>query len=152
MIWRLIMVMPYRSKTQGLCNEAVYIEPSFLAYVPDLFKTQTMCNEAVELDPYTLWFIPDHLKCVTRQCVSGRQHFFLVPDHFKTQEMYIKAVEADPWQLIDVPDHLKHTKNVWKSSKGWPFFSAVSLWLVCGTRANRRMVWWRLLVSRWWNN
>ena len=45
MIQHLIMVMPDQFKTQEMCNEAVRMEPRFLAFVPDCFKTQEICND-----------------------------------------------------------------------------------------------------------
>ena len=49
-------------KTQELCEEAVFMEPFSLAFVPDRFKTEGMCSEAVRREPYTLDCVPDHLK------------------------------------------------------------------------------------------
>ena len=42
------VTIPEHLKMQGMCNEAVHIEPLSLVYVPDYLKTQEMCNEAVK--------------------------------------------------------------------------------------------------------
>ena len=55
-------MVKYIPCTQGMCDEAIRIEPRSLAFIPDHFKTQEMCNEAVEEDPCTLEFVPGHLK------------------------------------------------------------------------------------------
>ena len=34
-------------KTQDMCNEAMCIDPNFLAFVPDRFKTQKMCDTII---------------------------------------------------------------------------------------------------------
>ena len=88
-------------------NEAVRIEPSSLAFVPDIFKTEEMCNEAVGRNVYTLDNVPDYIMTqkVCNEVVRENPAFFLVPDCFKTQRMCIMALEVFPWQLNDIPDY-----------------------------------------------
>ena len=57
-----LRMVKYIPCTQGMCDEAIRIEPRSLAFIPDHFKTQEMCNEAVEEDPCTLEFVPGHLR------------------------------------------------------------------------------------------
>ena len=107
---RLMMAVPARIKTQGLCNEAVDTDQGLLAYTFDCLKTQEMCDKAVAHNRYTLRFIPDHLKTqklcnkVMRTMLNASH---LIPHYFKAQGMYTKAIEVNPWQLYYVPDQLK---------------------------------------------
>ena len=48
-----------------MCNDAVWVDPLHLKYVPDHFKKQEMCDKAVRDEPRTLLFVPDCF--VTRQ-------------------------------------------------------------------------------------
>ena len=44
-----------------MCDEAVWTEPRYLAFVPDRFKTEDTCNEAVGRNTYTLGNVPDYI-------------------------------------------------------------------------------------------
>ena len=84
-----------------MCDEAVRIESSPLAFVPDYLKTEGMCNEAVRRKPYTttLYYVPDRLKMQEMFNEVMRNNaiaFFFIPDRFKTQQMCIKALEVNP--------------------------------------------------------
>ena len=73
---------PVHLKTQAMCEEAVWIEPRSLAFVPSHFKTESLFIKAVRKDPYALDCVPDDLKTkkyVTRQYVKNQQLFFLYP-------------------------------------------------------------------------
>ena len=62
-----------RLKTEEMCEEAIWIEPHSLAFVPDRLKTEGLCIKAVRRDPYIVKNIPDHVmmqKHVTRQCAK----------------------------------------------------------------------------------
>ena len=63
-----------------MCEEAVWIEPRSLAFVPDRLKTEDLCIKAVRRNPYVLDYVPDYLKThkkyVMRQCVKTQQQFF----------------------------------------------------------------------------
>ena len=96
-----IRKIPDHLKTQGMCDEAVRIESSPLAFVPDYLKTEGMCNEAVRRKPYTttLYYVPDRLKMQEMFNEVMRNNaiaFFFIPDRFKTQQMCIKALEVNP--------------------------------------------------------
>ena len=74
-----LSMVKYIPWTQGVCDEAVHMEPCSLAYVPDHFKTQGMYERAVEKFPRALEF---------------------VPGHFKTQEICNEVVEVDLFLFI----------------------------------------------------
>ena len=57
-----LSMVKYIPWSQGMCDEAVDMEPCSLAYVPDHFKTQRMCERAVEKFLRILEFVPDHFK------------------------------------------------------------------------------------------
>ena len=57
-----LSMVKYIPWTQGMCEEAVHMEPYWLGYVPDHFKTQEMCEKAVEKFPQALEFVSDHFK------------------------------------------------------------------------------------------
>ena len=72
--------VPDHFKKQEMCDNAVEADPCKLDYIPDHFKTQLMCDKAVrrEHTPLNLCLIIlQHKKCVTMQCVTTQQHFFL---------------------------------------------------------------------------
>ena len=49
-------------KMQTMCEEAVWIEPRSLAFVPSHFKTEGLFIKAVRRDPYALDCVADDLK------------------------------------------------------------------------------------------
>ena len=46
-----IREIPRRLKTKEMCEEAVWIEPRSLAFVPDCFKIDGLCIKAVRRNP-----------------------------------------------------------------------------------------------------
>ena len=136
-----------------MCDEAAWIEPRSLSFVPRRFKTEGLCIKTVRKDPYALDCVPENLK-TQKICNEAVRKipaaFFLVPDFFKTQELCIMAVNVDPWQLHDIPDYLKTQKNVWRCGAEESIFFVVSFWLVCYWRTNKNMGWWRSILWRWW--
>ena len=64
-----IKVIPDYLKTQEICNEAMYIEWSSLAFVPGHFKTQKMCNEALRKNSSILLFVSEYFN--TREMCDG---------------------------------------------------------------------------------
>ena len=58
---RWIREIPEHLKTQEMCDEAVWIEQSSLAFVPDRLKREDMRNEAVGRDAYALEYVPINL-------------------------------------------------------------------------------------------
>ena len=96
-----------------MCDEAVWIEPRSLSFVPYHFKTEGVCIKAVKRNPYALEYVLDYILAqkICNEAVREKlAAFFLVPDCFKTQKMCIMALEIDPWQLNDIPDYLKTQK------------------------------------------
>ena len=83
-------------KTQGMRERAVEKFPRVLEFVPDHFKTHEMCNEAAEVDPHTLKHVPTHLR-MHEMCKSALGKYLhpmrFIPDHLKAQEMCEKAVQ-----------------------------------------------------------
>ena len=57
-----IREIPGCLKKQEMCDEAVWIEPRSLSFVPDRFKTEGVCIKAVRRNPYALDYVPDYLK------------------------------------------------------------------------------------------
>ena len=50
---RWIRETPRRLKTQEMCEEAVWIKPRLLAFVPDRLNTEGLCIKAVRKNAYT---------------------------------------------------------------------------------------------------
>ena len=53
-----IREIPGCLKKQEMCDEAVWIEPRSLSFVPDRFKTEGVCIKAVRRNPYALDYVP----------------------------------------------------------------------------------------------
>ena len=68
----------YNLKMQEMCNEATWIEPYSLEFVPN----------HLEIDPFILWYVPDNLKmqgmCI-RAVEAGLTLLEYVPDWFGTR-------------------------------------------------------------------
>ena len=50
--------MPVRSKTQGMCDAVVWMEPLSLAYIHNRFKTQKMYDKTVKKYRFSFLFVP----------------------------------------------------------------------------------------------
>ena len=44
-----------------MCDEAVWIGPRSLAFVPDRFNTEGLCIKAIKRDPYAHDCVPNNL-------------------------------------------------------------------------------------------
>ena len=54
--------IPWRLKTQEICDEAVWTVPGSLSFVPNCFKTEGLCIKAVRRGRCALDSIPNNLK------------------------------------------------------------------------------------------
>ena len=83
---RLIREIPGHLKTQEMYEEAVWIEPHSLAFLPSHFEREGLFIKAVRRGLYALDYVPDDLKtpkiCNVAVCETSAV-FFLVPECFK---------------------------------------------------------------------
>ena len=92
-----IREIPRRLKTHEMCEEAVWIEPRSLAFVPDRLKTEGLCIKAVRKNAYTLDCVNLKTQKICNEAIHEKPAtFFLVPDRFRKQELCEIAVEVDP--------------------------------------------------------
>ena len=58
---RSIREIPWRFKTQEICDKAVWAESRSLLFLPNRFKTEGLCIKAVRKDPHALDCVFDDL-------------------------------------------------------------------------------------------
>lgn len=89
-----------------------------LGSLPDYRKTEGVCREAVRIDPYNIRHVPDYM--LSREIIGSALEqegntLQYIPDGFKTRRACLNAIKGNPGACLYIPDNLK-SESFYKDS------------------------------------
>ena len=86
--------------------------PCWIREIPRHLKIQEMCEEAVWIEPCSLAFVPDRFKAYVLMQLEVIHTHSVAHDNLKIQKICNQAMRENPAVFFLVSDHFKTKKNV----------------------------------------
>ena len=87
-----LKAVPDEVLTQGLCDLAVDVDPSALAFVPERFITYDMCVSVVKREGYALIYVPTRLRTLELMTIAVNKDYHAF-QHIVRKDIQIVLVE-----------------------------------------------------------